>query len=364
MDVSRVEAISPKQVDWRKLTAKEIIKYENEGIDVPIQYLQWAKEFIQDVSSSDNDETTYETANNQTTQASIPDNENQNQTENVDDENSEGSQSDSELTPAQARRQQLNDDGVSLYKQARIFRRASRKSVAKNFMARISMAATERASQNEIQDVDNYMKRILFKAEHAQSELKSELGKIGQESSNRISFSKINRLQKQLEKYGNEGQANLVKADGRFSGYDSSINDKTDIIFTGSDVGTQAVEIGNELAERGDIVSVAVGKRTIRKGNKAIASSEKSQTLQTDALSLNAQNQSSITDYKGELESKTGVAAIDKSSKNDATDNKSTSDDNQNSKSQTETTETDKAASGNLDSILKAKIRKGENLET
>ena len=28
MDVSRIEAISPKQIDWRKLTAKEIIKYE------------------------------------------------------------------------------------------------------------------------------------------------------------------------------------------------------------------------------------------------------------------------------------------------------------------------------------------------
>ena len=57
MDVSRIEAISPKQIDWRKLTAKEIIKYDNQGVEVPPEYLQWAKDFRADLTANDKDET-------------------------------------------------------------------------------------------------------------------------------------------------------------------------------------------------------------------------------------------------------------------------------------------------------------------
>ena len=67
MDVSRIEAISPKQIDWRKLTAPEIIEYKEQGVDVPSQYLQWAQGFLADVDAADTDETTYESANSQTT---------------------------------------------------------------------------------------------------------------------------------------------------------------------------------------------------------------------------------------------------------------------------------------------------------
>ena len=65
MDVSRIEAISPKQIDWRKLTAPEIIEYKEQGVEVPSQYLQWAQSFLNDVNAADTDETTYETANSQ-----------------------------------------------------------------------------------------------------------------------------------------------------------------------------------------------------------------------------------------------------------------------------------------------------------
>ena len=45
MDVSRIEAISPRQIDWRRLTANQIIKYQEQGVDVPSQYIQWAQNF-------------------------------------------------------------------------------------------------------------------------------------------------------------------------------------------------------------------------------------------------------------------------------------------------------------------------------
>ena len=63
-------------------------------------------------------------------------------------------------------------------------------------------------SNNEIQALDNYMSQLLSKAESIQNELKSEVAKINDGKNDVLSFGKINKLQKRLEQYGNEGQAN------------------------------------------------------------------------------------------------------------------------------------------------------------
>jgi hypothetical protein len=363
MDVSRVEAISPKQIDWRKLTAKEIIEYDDSGISVPVEYLQWAKNFLSDVSSADNDDTTYETAqqvqvvNTGTNiEGETSDVENQ---EVTDNENSEETQDSGELTPAQAKRQQLIDDGVSLYKQAKIFKKESKKTISENTSARFSMAKTGALSDNEIQAVDNYMKRILSKADAAQSELKSEISKVGNSSGDKVSFAKINKLQKELEKYGKDGQSKLANADGKFSSYDLSLQDKSSIIFRGLDVGSETVDIGIELLSNPTIISYSVARSALNKGEKAMANSDLSQAMQTEVLLKNSQNQNSVQRYSNEIENKTGIAGVENSNKDKSSDDNST----QKSQSETDKTETDKAASANLDSILKAKIRKGENLE-
>jgi len=62
MDVSRVSMATPKVIDWRKLTAKDIIKYDAEGMEIPSQYLSWARSFQVDLEKNDTDETTYEMA--------------------------------------------------------------------------------------------------------------------------------------------------------------------------------------------------------------------------------------------------------------------------------------------------------------
>ncbi len=61
MQVSAIEAFSPVKVDWRKLTAKEIIQHKEQGEEVPGEYLQWAQQFLSQIGSAD-DETTYEKA--------------------------------------------------------------------------------------------------------------------------------------------------------------------------------------------------------------------------------------------------------------------------------------------------------------
>ena len=62
MDVSRIEAYNPNKINWRNMTAKDILKYEKQGIEVPDVYVQWAHNFLQNVQKYDNDEVTYENA--------------------------------------------------------------------------------------------------------------------------------------------------------------------------------------------------------------------------------------------------------------------------------------------------------------
>ena len=84
MDVSRISMAAPKVIDWRKLTAKDIIKYDSEGMNVPPEYLSWAKSFRIDLEKNDTDETTYEMA------VSKPDKPQQNiQTQDSDEINTE-----------------------------------------------------------------------------------------------------------------------------------------------------------------------------------------------------------------------------------------------------------------------------------
>ena len=42
MDVARISAVSPRQIDWRNLTAKQIIKYEtSRNIFFPVSVCLW-----------------------------------------------------------------------------------------------------------------------------------------------------------------------------------------------------------------------------------------------------------------------------------------------------------------------------------
>lgn len=62
MDVSAIGTFNPNSINWRNLTAKEILKYKKQGVEVPNIYIQWANEFLRNVEKYDNDEITYENA--------------------------------------------------------------------------------------------------------------------------------------------------------------------------------------------------------------------------------------------------------------------------------------------------------------
>lgn len=378
MDVSRIEAISPRQIDWRRLTANQIIKYQEQGVDVPSQYIQWAQNFVNSIYSDD--VTTYEKATSSSsvetsTNTSDVTSENTEETAPVD-ESGDTTTEETNKTEAQTKREQLQQDGVSLVDQAISFTsdsNAGRKAV--NESASIISDAQD-ASVNEIQELESYMDELLTKAEQTQNEFKNEVSKINEDKSDKSTFAKINRLQQELQKMGTQGQSEISATEANLIGFDSLINAQTPTIDSALDFGGETVTVGNELmdvAKRSGLMGIfyymPIAKTTINAGNSAVDASDNTLNLQNETLDINNANKSTASSFKIQVQSKTGVAAAPVLKGEAGSDENSDSNSQEAGKTQNNSTsnsdKTDLAnnQTASLDEILKKKIREGQYVD-
>ena len=378
MDVSRIEAISPRQIDWRRLTANQIIKYQEQGVDVPSQYIQWAQNFVNSIYSDD--VTTYEKATSSSsvetsTNTSDVASENTEETAPVD-ESGDTTTEEANKTEAQTKREQLQQDGVSLVDQAISFTsdsNAGRKAV--NESASIISDAQD-ASVNEIQELESYMDELLAKAEQTQNEFKNEVSKINEDKSDKSTFAKINRLQQELQKMGTQGQSEISATEANLIGFDSLINAQTPTIDSALDFGGETVTVGNELmdvAKRSGLMGIfyymPIAKTTINAGNSAVDASDNTLNLQNETLDINNANKSTASSFKIQVQSKTGVAAAPVLKGEAGSDENSDSNSQEAGKTQNNSTsnsdKTDLAnnQTASLDEILKKKIREGQYVD-
>ncbi len=378
MDVSRIEAISPRQIDWRRLTANQIIKYQEQGVDVPSQYIQWAQNFVNSIYSDD--VTTYEKATSSSsvetsTNTSDVTSENTEETAPVD-ESGDTTTEETNKTEAQTKREQLQQDGVSLVDQAISFTsdsNAGRKAV--NESASIISDAQD-ASVNEIQELESYMDELLAKAEQTQNEFKNEVSKINEDKSDKSTFAKINRLQQELQKMGTQGQSEISATEANLIGFDSLINAQTPTIDSALDFGGETVTVGNELmdvAKRSGLMGIfyymPIAKTTINAGNSAVDASDNTLNLQNETLDINNANKSTASSFKIQVQSKTGVAAAPVLKGEAGSDENSDSNSQEVGKTQNNSTsnndKTDLAnnQTASLDEILKKKIREGQYVD-
>ena len=378
MDVSRIEAISPRQIDWRRLTANQIIKYQEQGVDVPSQYIQWAQNFVNSIYSDD--VTTYEKATSSSsvetsTNTSDVTSENTEETAPVD-ESGDTTTEETNKTEAQTKREQLQQDGVSLVDQAISFTsdsNAGRKAV--NESASIISDAQD-ASVNEIQELESYMDELLAKAEQTQNEFKNEVSKINEDKSDKSTFAKINRLQQELQKMGTQGQSEISATEANLIGFDSLINAQTPTIDSALDFGGETVTVGNELMDvakisglMGIFYYMPIAKTTINAGNSAVDASDNTLNLQNETLDINNANKSTASSFKIQVQSKTGVAAAPVLKGEAGSDENSDSNSQEAGKTQNNSTsnsdKTDLAnnQTASLDEILKKKIREGQYVD-
>lgn len=381
MDVARIEAISPQQIDWRRLTAKNIIKYEQQGVDVPAQYLEWAREIKNSLDTDD--DVTYEMAStsplsvsgSESADISIPiDLTSQNSESVVDTANVESMSGENveDKTVAQQKREDLQNDGVSLRNQAIVFTQYSNLSSEEVLAAGALISGVEAQSINEIESLENYMVELLAKAEATQKDLKNEVNSLNKDDNNTNSLGKINKLQSQLEQYGIVGQASISAAIGDLNQFNSLINSQSTTIFNARDYGDATVGIGNDLLtsikgkEFLRIFDYIAGKLAVGIGEDAVTNSNSVADVQMKALASNSDNLSSASGYQNEVSNVTGVKAsvLQNSYNTDSqTPNNTKSESEKEVKvSQNDGTDETAKMSTNIDEILKRKIRKGENI--
>ncbi len=392
MDVSRIEAYSPtSRINWKILTAKEILKYNNSGVEVPDVYLQWAKEFINSVHESDSDTTTYEKDVEQKTVPETPETKTDTGVETTltVDETSANSESEgteeaeettdsvktdkdkktdetSKLTAAQELRQEMNDDGVSLKTQARAFSKISHSKARESNLAALIMKIYNAESNDEIQKLEQNMRLTFAVAESVQDKFKSEIDKINKGGNS--SYAKITEMQKQLETMGKSAQNRASATTGELNSLEGQINDKGSIFSEALDFGSETISIGDELLSQNKrrLIERILGFITVATGSKAVNAGTKGTASQNNALATNNVNIEKVEELQTKIKDKTGVAAPKKDNENakdTETGEKPKEADKTIKSSNNDGKDTGDKKVTNLDEILKRKIRKGLNPE-
>lgn len=374
MDVSRIEAISPRQIDWRRLTANQIIKYQEQGVDVPSQYIQWAQNFVNSIYSDD--VTTYEMSESNSNTISP-------QKTSVDTTTTTTSESETSPTVDDTNQDENEDeknlsasDYVALLKSQGMGKipiadelktKSEEKKVEADNSADICSTSADSAAVS-IENLESYMSDLLSQANDIKSQMQQLKNKKDDTGSN---ISKLNKLSQQLKNLGTIGQNTVSVYSGEFSGLQSLVSEQLTPINSASDYGETTIEAGKNLLAGPWLVRFR--RNVIKAGENAVSASETAQGIQSQADNSIAQDINSANSFKHEITATTGVAnaSINENGNNKQSNNeesKSPVGSNSNSQKSDKTSQNDKTDLANnqtasLDEILKKKIREGQYVD-
>ena len=374
MDVSRIEAISPRQIDWRRLTANQIIKYQEQGVDVPSQYIQWAQNFVNSIYSDD--VTTYEMSESNSNTISP-------QKTSVDTTTTTTSESETSPTVDDTNQDENEDeknlsasDYVALLKSqgmgkipiaGELKTKSEEKKTESDNSADICYSSADSAAVS-IENLESYMSDLLSHANDIKSQMQQLKNKKDDTGSN---ISKLNKLSQQLKNLGTTGQNTVLVYSGEFSGLQSLVSEQLTPINSASDYGETTIEAGKNILAVPGFISFR--RSVINAGERAVSSSETAQGIQTQADNSITQDINSAKSFKNEITATTGVAnaSINENGNNKQSNNeegKSPVGSNSNSQKSDKTSQNDKTDLANnqtasLDEILKKKIREGQYVD-
>jgi len=408
MDISRIEAYNPNKINWKNLTAKEILKYQKQGVEVPDVYVQWAQEFLRNVQKYDTDEVTYEKdqsiTRHQSNEAKADRNSRDGKNIKIEDlnkpkeEEEQASEADGalalenanistdsaeaesistdsgteaiQLTAAQTKRKDFQDKGVGLREQAISFAQDSQTSGNQASSEISTLKSIESSSNNEIAELEIAMKELIAEADAKQQELRQNVDIINNEKSNSSTFAKIEKLQKELEQLGMSGQNEIAQTEGSLRSYSSDINARQTIMLNAGDFGAETVDVGNELVSTtGEAwwfnIDRMIGQKAVNAGNNAIRKSQEGENALNSANDANNSNIGKVPALKTDVSDKTGIDAKDAKNQGNASEQdpitgKTKESDKDIKTSSNDGTDTTDKLHLNIDEILKRKVRRGE----
>ena len=411
MDVSRIEAYNPNKINWRNMTAKEILKYEKQGVEVPDVYVQWAHKFLQNIQKYDNDEVTYENAKaitrHQSNEAKTNENsrsgantkvkdldkpkETEDQTSeedaalavenaniSTDSGDSESTSTDNgteaiQLTAAQTKRKDFQDKGVGLREQAISFSQDSQTYGSQASSEISTIESIENSSNNEIAELEGAMKELIAEADAKQQELRQNVDKINNEKSDSSTLARIEKLQKELEQLGMSGQNEIAQSEGTLRGYSSDINAGQAIMLNAGDFGTETVDVGNELlSTTGGAwwfnIDRMIGQKAVNAGSSAIRKAQEGENAVNSAQITNNANIGKVPELKTSITDKTGVDAQNAKSQGNASEQdpitgKEKEADKDIKTASNDGTDTTDKLHISIDELVKRKVRRGEYIK-
>lgn len=404
MDVSRIEAYNPNKINWRSMTASEILKYQKQGVHVPDVYTKWAVEFLQNIKKYDNDEVTYEKAHSiarhQSNEAKTNEQSRSNKNTKISDldkpkddksddtaslvvENadikapSQGDQSTSQdgteaiqLTAAQTKRKDLRDNGVSLRKQALSFTKDSNVTAQEAVSEAQIVKNLQNSSDNEISSLENQMRELIAEADAKQQELRHNVDLINNDKSDASTFRKIDQLQKELERYGIIGHNAISQSYGILRSYGEEILAGQDVMLNTADFGTETIDVGNELlSTTGNYwwfnIDRIIGKIAVDSGTNAVSKAQNGEDAVISATDANNANIGKLPSLRNSVNEKTGVnVSLAKeqgnASKQDPITGKTKESEKDVKTAQNDGTDTTDKLHISIDELVKRKVRRGE----
>ena len=399
MDISRIEAYNPSRIDWKRLTAKEIMQYKNRGVEVPDIYLQWANDFLNTVEAQRNDQITYENAEsqarNQTAEKAQESNgelvpndggsidgseegDNSEETtpqvsiEKAEIKNNAGTETAEEvekkpLSAAEVR-EKMKKDGADIVSIAATFKGYSEANAAEAASSADISNNIQASSASSIEELESNMHDLMAKIEEAKNEIKNIAPKADDEGA----IARINQLQAEIDAMAESGLSELMGAGEMFDGYDTTLTQQEAVGKIAQEYGTETVDAGQEV--RSYILFNSFGHNVISAGKKAISEGENAEVMQKNALSTNEDSQSRLNALESEMQSKTGIK-IQKNIENEEEpqENNEVTTQNNNKEEKPESDKTIKTsqndgtdntdkANTDVNEIIKRKIRRGENM--
>ena len=399
MDISRIEAYNPSRIDWKRLTAKEIMQYENRGVEVPDVYLQWAHDFLNTVEAQRNDQVTYENAEaqarNQTAEKAQKSNgelvpvdggsidgsvEGDNSDEvvpqvsmgNAELKVNAGTETSSKvedkpLSAAEVR-EKMKKDGADTVSIAIAFKGYSDTNSAESAASAEVSNNIQAASANSIEELESNMQDLMSKIEEAQNEIKN----LAPRADDQSAIAQINRLQAEIDSYTQSGISELTGAGETFNEYDSTLAQQEGIGETAQEYGAETVSAGKDAMI--GIFFDAFGRNVISSGAKAIAEGTNAINAQNEASNTNQESQSRLNALESDMEAKTGINIVRETETEENTEENNTEKTPTNKAeekpesekavktSQNDGTDNTDKANTDVNEIIKRKIRRGENM--
>ena len=347
-----------QDIAWKNLTADEIIKYINQGEDVPEEIKRWATEVqkLQDIP----DDITYASVNGSSNKDEI-----NNTRADSDEPDADDAAEKTTMTQAQQFRQNLELDGMSKYDQGKTMSDQSVTATKAEETMATRLSEIQELSEVLSSQAENKADETVQKTSSMKQELNQliEKAKSGDKSLTPADFNRISELGNILNATGLQVQAEIGDIGNQISALDNEIIQFENIAPTATDFGTETVAIGSELvtndtdkqneiknaaqtAKGNDTAKVAVnaakyntfrfmfdrnyrmGLTAIKNGGNAMDAGTEGQGLYTSAQSNIDTQVGRVENAQAKIENSTGVAGTNIQRSDKSEDNNTDNPDN------------------------------------